>query len=89
MSGRLLWLSGDHGWIDRPRCEVLPGPCRHQRQAVAMSKKRKNYDREFRDGAVRIVRGTGKPIAAVARDLGANAGTKGNWVNRRFGVSSG
>ena len=33
-----------------------------------MSEKRKKYDREFRDGAVRIVRETGKSIAAVARD---------------------
>ena len=47
-----------------------------------MSEKRKKYDREFRDGAVRIVEETGKPIAAVARDLGVNEGTLGNWVNR-------
>jgi len=37
-------------------------------------------DREFREGAVRIVRETGKPIAQVAVDLGINAGTLGNWV---------
>ncbi|UJL31486.1 transposase [Mycolicibacterium vanbaalenii] len=47
-----------------------------------MSEKRKKYDREFREGAVRIVRETGKPIAAVARDLGMNEGTLGNWVNQ-------
>ena len=45
-----------------------------------MSEKRKKYDREFRDGAVRIVRETGKSIAAVARDLGVHEGTLGNWV---------
>ena len=33
-----------------------------------MSEKRKKYDREFREGAVRIVEETGKPIAQVARD---------------------
>ena len=43
---------------------------------------RKRYDRKFREGAVRIVEETGKPIAQVARDLGVNEGTLGNWVAR-------
>lgn len=47
-----------------------------------MPEKRKKYDREFREGAVRIVEETGKPIAQIARDLGVNEGTLGNWVNR-------
>lgn len=45
-----------------------------------MPEKRNKYDEEFRQGAVRIVAETGKPIAQVARDLGLNEGTLGNWV---------
>jgi len=47
-----------------------------------MPEKRNKYDEEFRAGAVRIVAETGKPVAQVARDLGVNEGTLGNWVAR-------
>ena len=47
-----------------------------------MPEKRMKYDREFREGAVRIVNETGRPIAQVARELGVNEGTLGNWVAR-------
>jgi transposase len=47
-----------------------------------MPQTRRKFDLEFREGAVRIVRETGKPIAVVARDLGIGAGTLGNWVKK-------
>ncbi len=47
-----------------------------------MTEIRKKHDSKFREGAVRIVRETYKSIAQVARDLGINDGTLGNWVKR-------
>lgn len=44
---------------------------------IEMPEKRKKYDREFREGAVRIVEETGKPIAQIARDLGVNEAVHG------------
>ncbi len=41
---------------------------------------RRKFDAQFKEGAVRIVRETGKPIAQVARELGLSDGTLGNWV---------
>ena len=43
---------------------------------------RRKYDREFREGAVTIVRETGRAIVDVARDLGIGAGTLGKWLKR-------
>ena len=57
-----------------------------------MGEARRKFDADFREGAVRLVRETGKPIAQVARDLGMNEGTLGNWVNadrRRRGEGDG
>lgn len=45
-----------------------------------MGETRRKFDQDFKDGAVRIVRETAKPIAQVARELGVNEGTLGNWV---------
>ena len=47
-----------------------------------MSRPRRRFDREFRDGAVRIVKETGRPVSHVARELGVHEGTLGNWVRR-------
>ncbi|MBO3752349.1 transposase [Streptosporangiaceae bacterium NEAU-GS5] len=41
---------------------------------------RRRFDPEFRAGAVRIVKETGKPVAQVARDLGISPYTLHNWV---------
>ncbi|HEY2831669.1 MAG TPA: transposase [Sporichthyaceae bacterium] len=48
-----------------------------------MPEKRRKFDAEFRQGAVRLVQESpGKSMAAIARDLGINEGTLGNWVAR-------
>jgi transposase len=39
----------------------------------------RKFDEDFKQGAVRLVFETGKPIAQVARELGVNEGTLGNW----------
>ena len=56
-----------------------------------MAETRRKFDQDFKEGAVRLVRETGRPIAQVAKDLGINEGTLGNWVNadrRRHGDGS-
>ncbi len=47
-----------------------------------MSSPRREFDGEFCDGAVRIVKETGRPVARVARGLGAGEGALGNWVRK-------
>ena len=47
-----------------------------------MASRKRIYDAEFREGAVRIVTETGKPIPEVAEDLGIHPGTLHSWVSR-------
>ena len=47
-----------------------------------MTQQRRNYTAEYREEAVRLVLDSGRSVAAVARELGVNEGTLGNWVNR-------
>jgi transposase-like protein len=57
-----------------------------------MAETRRKFDQDFKEGAVRLVRETGRPVAQVAKDLGINEGTLGNWVNadkRRRGDGNG
>jgi transposase len=44
-----------------------------------MARNYRKYDEDFKQGAVALVLETGKPIAQVARELGVNDGTLGNW----------
>jgi transposase len=45
--------------------------------------KRKKYDKQFKLDAVRLVIEGGKPVAAVARDLGIDVNTLHHW-KRQF-----
>jgi transposase-like protein len=40
---------------------------------------KKNFSPEYREEAVKMVIETSRPIARVARELGINEGTLGNW----------
>ena len=46
-----------------------------------MVRQYRKFDEDFKAGAVRLVLETGKPIAQIARELGINEGTLGNWVS--------
>ena len=46
-----------------------------------MGAARKKYTQEYKAEAVELVVSSGRPVAEIARDLGLNEGTLGNWVN--------
>lgn len=41
---------------------------------------RRKFSAQYKDEAVQLVIQSGRPIAQVARELGINEGTLGNWV---------
>lgn len=45
-----------------------------------MPERRRKFSPEFRDEAVKMVIDGNRPVAQIARELGINAGTLGNWV---------
>ncbi len=47
---------------------------------MVMAGSRRKFDHDFRQGAIRIVKESQRPIAQIARELGVNEGTLGNWV---------
>jgi transposase len=46
----------------------------------------RKFDEDFKQGAVALVFETGKPIAQVAREIGVNEGTLGNWCAKARGA---
>ena len=45
-----------------------------------MPRNRRKFSPEFKDEAVKAVIMNSRPIAQVAREIGVNEGTLGNWV---------
>lgn len=45
-----------------------------------MAEQRRRFTPEYKDEAVRLVIDSGRPISAVAKELGINGGTLGGWV---------
>jgi len=54
---------------------------RGEESEVAGKQARRRFTPEFKAEAIKVVNESGRPIAEVARDIGVNEGTLGNWVN--------
>jgi transposase len=48
---------------------------------MILPRPKRNFSPEYREEAVKMVIETSRPIAQVAKELGINEGTLGNWVN--------
>ena len=46
-----------------------------------MSKNRRSFTPEFKEEAAKLVVAPSRPVASVAREIGANQQTLRNWVN--------
>lgn len=49
------------------------------RQTQVSTRKRRRFTAEFKAEAVRLVAGSGKPLAQIARELGLNEQVLRNW----------
>lgn len=47
-----------------------------------MTSNRRKYTAEFKLEAIKLVKETGQTIAKIARDLGIDNGTLGEWIKR-------
>jgi transposase len=47
---------------------------------MVMARAKRTFDHDFQEGAIRIVKQSGRPVAQIARELGINEGTLGNWM---------
>jgi transposase len=50
------------------------------RRNTEVGSTRRKFTAEYKAEAVELVINSGRPIAEIARDLGINEGTLGNWV---------
>lgn len=64
------------------RSSPLHPPPRAAPPALPSTRIRKTYDEGFRRHAVHMVRSTGQPIAAIARELDVNPSTLASWVRK-------
>jgi transposase len=46
-----------------------------------MGKARRKYSDAYKTEVVELVISSGRPVAEIARELGINEGTLGNWMN--------
>lgn len=68
-------------WSVTPSPDSGPTGIMSGTEMDGMTMTRKRFSPEYREEAVKMVLESSRPIAQVARELGLNEGTLGNWVN--------